>query len=1752
MEIERYSRARDTNDLPPHLFAIAQNAFSNLVGMGNSQSVIISGESGSGKTEATKIILRFLMSVSGAKSGDLAKKILATNPILEAFGNAKTIRNNNSSRFGKLVKINFEAGVIKGARINSYLLEGSRVVAQAPEERSYHVFYQMLKGATPQERDQYCLLKDPTYYKYLTHGDVDIKGTDDAADWFLLKESFNALQIPKTEQDQYFTILSAVLHLGNVKFVGEDKVVISPQSMTMVDKIAKMLQVSNSSLKTALEQRLFITPRATSYYIPLTLLQAIENRDAMAKALYSKMFDGLIDRLNQCLLGDLSSNSLFIAILDIYGFELFEKNSMEQFCINYANEKLHDQFNQHMFKAEQEEYIKEGIPWKNITFADNRGCIELIEKNGTGLIALLNEECSMPKGNEESLMQKFKQNHSANKHFSLNPRKHDLFEIIHYADPVTYSIEGFLLKNKNTLNADVTRVLMLSGIPLMAAAFGDAEQAVPDGADERISAAVSQLAAGRGTVRVNAQGPARTPGTGRSNTTKGGQSSKATQCTLFKRDLLQLTELLESSNRHYVRCIKPNETKEPDDFHQAKVLRQLKSNGVMETVTLRKHGYLSKMAVESFFNRYAVLGIRAPKMDFIKAFLIQLHDLDVKHWAIGKTKVFLRSDAVIFLEENRKVHFEHSVYIIQASILRFNAVLLANLLRGEKQRELRRRVMHLASLKLQCLIRGFNARLMLLILVQKKHQQEEEERQKRELEEQRRRSEIEKKHAEEARRKAEEKARQDERMKQEERLRQEQQAKQEKLRLQKEADRLREEQEELANIAKATKQKELQNLSNQRQQINKAFDEREQSLQQSINDNPAGVRGKLGVFEQGGSPKIAPGGRGKINTSLTSKFDQQDPVTPTKGGYPRPNLKNEATNKTGTISGNQLANSTIGFSAGKARNQGRSEGGVSALTLAFQPDEISERAFQKGVEGAPLPAIPNIPTLSDGSIRIAELDDFFKQPEPLVPTVPKIPLQYQNLNGTVKPGGDSPISPRAFGKGATIVQAASPRGQVQKQPTTQQSPPNSPKLVPFGQKSGGSPPPSPRAKECQDLAEKLCTAATKGDINQLKTLCYHQSIAFFVNLPNSRGQPALYCAAKQGCTEAVQMLLKVRNIDVNYAIASHQGTALHAAAFASNPEIVTMLLARGADPTKRNKSGMTAQQEANGETAQVFARAPKFTTNSDAGVEDSVSFELGGVEENVDGFPDDLIGIIQEEQIEPQIGAVPPKQQILSGVDTNNDYNYADDFRNPGGGGVRNPLADNNPASPRGPGQFNKQAGSPPNNLYTASDASGKIKKDKDKKDKDKDKDKDKSGKRGFFGGTKSKKDDSEWDYIDTDFQKTYLSTNDDYWIDTKEHRPSLQELEALAKTEGIVFNTMSMNARTAAANQGNQFVATHPGQNRLGVPGGNRNTASVENSLDSSSGTPGATSNPAHSWGARSLGGTDSPSRAPSGSGGITISARAGSNPPTPAASGGSGFGVPVRAATSANISVGIRPGTQPLQPLSASSTGANRAAIARPIDIPTHRAGVGAQPVLQPSPTVSSSGHRQFFSARTPQNDQPNVVASHQPTVGVGGAGVARPVGRFQPGGLDSQTLPIQRPAGVPRYQTESVVQNSPDTPRPVVNRYQTQTDFTSQQAPGSPVVSRFGVPGGTPTVGVGVGGARAQMGSLPGPSGGNDGAPARPVGRFQPGGLGDSPGFARPTGTGGGVGVGPRVGVGATQPQRDYTQPPSFGVRPGQGAR
>ena len=404
-------RGQNMGDLDPHIYAVSEEAFKLMERDNKNQSIIVSGESGAGKTVSAKYSMRYFATVGGTgdQETQVERRVIASSPIMEAIGNAKTTRNDNSSRFGKYIEIDFSKSFqIIGASMRTYLLEKSRVVFQASEERNYHIFYQMCAARERPELEGLSLA-DVQEFHYTNQGNApEIDNVDDDAEFVKTHESLKLLGFSDTDSSNIYKILAALLHLGNVNIVGgggrsESETSLVKSEDPSLPIVCKLLEVDENQLRTWLCSRKIVSVRET-YTKPMNAAEANQARDALVKCIYSNLFDWIVFHINKALKTNLKVHK-FIGVLDIYGFETFEVNSFEQFCINYANEKLQQQFNMHVFKLEQEEYVKEGIEWKMIDFYDNQPCIDLIEAK-LGVLDLLDEECRMPKGSDKSWVEK--------------------------------------------------------------------------------------------------------------------------------------------------------------------------------------------------------------------------------------------------------------------------------------------------------------------------------------------------------------------------------------------------------------------------------------------------------------------------------------------------------------------------------------------------------------------------------------------------------------------------------------------------------------------------------------------------------------------------------------------------------------------------------------------------------------------------------------------------------------------------------------------------------------------------------------------------------------------------------------------------------------------------------------------------------------------------------------------------------------------------------------------------------------------------------------------------------------------------------------------------------------------------------------------------------------------------------------------------------------------------------------------------
>ncbi|XP_036390420.1 unconventional myosin-Va isoform X8 [Megalops cyprinoides] len=686
--INAYS-GQNMGDMDPHIFAVAEEAYKQMARDERNQSIIVSGESGAGKTVSAKYAMRYFATVSGSASeANVEEKVLASNPIMEAIGNAKTTRNDNSSRFGKYIEIGFDKkyGII-GANMRTYLLEKSRVVFQADEERNYHIFYQLCASAHLPEFKALKLGSADDFHCTNQGRNPVIEGVDDAKEMSTTRNAFTLLGINESYQMGLFQILAAILHLGNVEVKDRDSDSSSiPPNNSHLTTFCDLMGVTYQDMSHWLCHKKIKTASET-YIKPIPKFQAINARDALAKHIYAKLFNWIVDNVNKALHSSIKQHS-FIGVLDIYGFETFEINSFEQFCINYANEKLQQQFNMHVFKLEQEEYMKEQIPWTLIDFYDNQPCINLIEAK-MGVLDLLDEECRMPKGSDDSWAQKLYNTHLKTCPLFEKPRmSNKAFIIQHFADKVEYQCEGFLEKNKDTVNEEQITVLKASKFDLLVELFQDEDKATsPTGAPP----------GGRTRLSV------------KPDKTRPGQSSKEHKKTVglqFRNSLHLLMETLNATTPHYVRCIKPNDLKFPFTFDPKRAVQQLRACGVLETIRISAAGFPSRWTYQEFFSRYRVLmkqkDVLSDKKLTCKNVLEKLVQ-DQDKYQFGKTKIFFRAGQVAYLEKLRADK-------LRAACIRIQKTIRCWLVRKKYLR------MKSAAITIQRYVRGYQARCLAMFL----------------------------------------------------------------------------------------------------------------------------------------------------------------------------------------------------------------------------------------------------------------------------------------------------------------------------------------------------------------------------------------------------------------------------------------------------------------------------------------------------------------------------------------------------------------------------------------------------------------------------------------------------------------------------------------------------------------------------------------------------------------------------------------------------------------------------------------------------------------------------------------------------------------------------------------------------------------------------------------------------------------------------------------------------------------------------
>ncbi|XP_052613536.1 myosin-3 [Peromyscus californicus insignis] len=672
-EVVAAYRGKKRQEAPPHIFSISDNAYQFMLTDRENQSILITGESGAGKTVNTKRVIQYFATI--AATGDLAKKkdskmkgtledqIISANPLLEAFGNAKTVRNDNSSRFGKFIRIHFgTTGKLASADIETYLLEKSRVTFQLKAERSYHIFYQILSNKKPELIELLLITTNPYDYPFISQGEILVASIDDAEELLATDSAIDILGFTPEEKSGLYKLTGAVMHYGNMKFKQKQREEqAEPDGTEVADKTAYLMGLNSSDLLKAL---CFPRVKVGNEYVTKgqTVDQVHHAVNALSKSVYEKLFLWMVTRINQQLDTKLPRQH-FIGVLDIAGFEIFEYNSLEQLCINFTNEKLQQFFNHHMFVLEQEEYKKEGIEWTFIDFGmDLAACIELIEKP-MGIFSILEEECMFPKATDTSFKNKLYDQHLGKSNNFQKPKvvkgkAEAHFSLIHYAGTVDYSVSGWLEKNKDPLNETVVGLYQKSSNRLLAHLYATFATTDADSGKKKVA--------------------------------KKKGSSFQTVSALFRENLNKLMSNLRTTHPHFVRCIIPNETKTPGAMEHSLVLHQLRCNGVLEGIRICRKGFPNRILYGDFKQRYRVLNASAvPEGQFIdskKACEKLLASIDIDHtqYKFGHTKVFFKAGLLGTLEEMRDDR-------LAKLITRTQAVCRGFLMRVEFQKMMQRR-----------------------------------------------------------------------------------------------------------------------------------------------------------------------------------------------------------------------------------------------------------------------------------------------------------------------------------------------------------------------------------------------------------------------------------------------------------------------------------------------------------------------------------------------------------------------------------------------------------------------------------------------------------------------------------------------------------------------------------------------------------------------------------------------------------------------------------------------------------------------------------------------------------------------------------------------------------------------------------------------------------------------------------------------------------------------------------------------------
>ncbi|XP_051565748.1 unconventional myosin-Ib-like isoform X2 [Myxocyprinus asiaticus] len=714
-KVEEY-RNRNFYELSPHIYALADEAYRSLRDQDKDQCILITGESGAGKTEASKFVMSYVAAVcgKGQEVNKVKEQLLQSNPVLEAFGNAKTMRNDNSSRFGKYMDIEFDfKGDPLGGVISNYLLEKSRVVKQPRGERNFHIFYQLLSGASEDTLKKLKLDRDFSKYNYLSLDSATVNGLDDAASFRTVRNAMQIVGFMEDEVQSVLELVAAVLKLGNIEFKPESRVNGFDESRVKdkndLKEMCELLGIEQSVLERAFSFRT-VEAKMEKVSTTLNVAQAYYARDALAKNLYSRLFSWLVNRINESIKAQTKARKKVMGVLDIYGFEIFEDNSFEQFIINYCNEKLQQIFIELTLREEQEEYVREGIEWTNIKYFNNAIICHLIENNKNGILAMLDEECLRPGTvTDETFLDKLNTVCAEHQHFESRLSKnskfltdhslpHNCFRIQHYAGKVLYRVEGFVDKNNDLLYRDLSQAMYKANHSLIKLLF-------PEG----------------NPAKVNLKRPP-----------TAGFQFRASVGTLMKN--------LLTKNPNYIRCIKPNDKKAPHIFTESLVCHQVRYLGLMENVRVRRAGYAFRQAYEPCLERYKMLckqtwpHWKGPPREGVEVLLTDLQ-VPVEEYAYGRSKIFIRNPRTLFfLEEKRRQCLEDLATLIQKiyrgwkcrtqfQLLKKSQVVVAAWYKRYAQQKKYQNI-RCSALVVQSFIRGWKARKILRELKYKKRCEE--------------------------------------------------------------------------------------------------------------------------------------------------------------------------------------------------------------------------------------------------------------------------------------------------------------------------------------------------------------------------------------------------------------------------------------------------------------------------------------------------------------------------------------------------------------------------------------------------------------------------------------------------------------------------------------------------------------------------------------------------------------------------------------------------------------------------------------------------------------------------------------------------------------------------------------------------------------------------------------------------------------------------------------------------------------------